>query len=366
MTSSRRVAASAAAGAAGAALSRYVRGRRRLMEEVDPQLRSPVLYLPMHAMPGGLFARGARLIANRDYIRPVERDVDVEVLTAASPDDGHEFSARKLTPRRGQSGARQPGSEQSSSKLRPAMLWTHGGGHLFGGPGFYDPQNSRVADELGALVISPSYRKASAAPFPADFDDCFAALRWLQDNAEELGVDPGRIAVCGDSAGGGLAAGLVQRSHDEGRPVAFQGLVYPMLDHRTTDKADSAGQFIWTAGPNRRAWATYLGADHYQRAEAGTLAPYASPAWRPDFFGLPPTWIGVGRLDLFYEESRTYADHLAAAGVPVAFDEYPGAYHGFDHIAPHAAVSRRLIDDMIVAMRLWLAHGDDGGKLNPR
>lgn len=235
----------------------YAWNRHKVMKEVSPELRHPALYLPMHLLPDGGFVAISKLIANHDYIRAVERDVDVRVIHGEF--EGQKFSARLLAPRNQKPGA-------------PALLWTHGGGHLIGSPGFYDPQNSRIADELGAVVLAPSYRKSTAAPFPADHDECYAALRWLQEHAEEVGVDKQRIAVAGDSAGGGLAAGVVQRALDEGHPVVFQGLVYPMIDHRTLRAQSGRGEFIWTPNSNRGAWSKYLGADHLEEE----IAPYAS------------------------------------------------------------------------------------------
>ncbi|WP_244080214.1 alpha/beta hydrolase [Corynebacterium striatum] len=313
----------------------YAWNRHKVVEEVSPELRHPALYLPMHLLTDGGFVAISKLIANHDYIRAVERDVDVRVIHGEF--EGQKFSARLLAPRNQKPGA-------------PALLWTHGGGHLIGSPGFYDPQNSRIADELGAVVLAPSYRKSTAAPFPADHDECYAALRWLQEHAEEVGVDKHRIAVAGDSAGGGLAAGVVQRALDEGHPVVFQGLVYPMIDHRTLRAQSGRGEFIWTPNSNRGAWSKYLGADHLE----AEIAPYASPATRADLRGLPPTWIGVGSLDLFYDEAKAHADALQEAGVPVDFQVYEGAYHGFDHIRPKARASRALVDDLIAALRRTL------------
>lgn len=328
----------------GAAGYAYARTRRPFLSEVAPELRSPALYWPGHLLPERGFIWLSRLInlVNPDRAYSADYPVDLDIVAGKSP-EGHPFRARRLTPHAGR------------DTLKPAMLWTHGGGHLIGSAGFYDPQNARIAAELGMVVYAAEYRKSTEAPFPADLDDCYAVLRYMQDNARDLGIDPERIAVCGDSAGGGLAAGVVQRAHDAGHPVAFQGLVYPMIDHRTGQvgdvKAGSMGQFIWSPQSNRGAWAQYLGADHIARGEQGRLPQYASPARREDLKGLPRTWIGVGSIDLFHDESVAFARRLAEAGVPVDLEVYEGAYHGFEHIKPKAPQSRKLLTDFIAAVR---------------
>ena len=335
-------AGAALTGVVGAAgMAAYALSRRPYLREVAPGLRSPILYLPMHLLADATFARASRFFASIDFSRPVRHAVDITEFSASF--DGHAFSARVLTPRGDAQGAATAGS-------RPVVVWTHGGGHLIGGPAMYDPQNARMAAELGAIVVAPRYHKSTQEPFPADHDECYAALRWVQKHGDKLGGDTSRIAVAGDSAGGGLAAGLVQRALDEGHPVRALGLVYPMLDHRTTDKSGAVGQFIWTAGPNRGAWSMYLGDDHLDV----DLPPYASPATRSDLSGLPPTWIGVGGIDLFCDESVAFAQALDAAGVDTTLDVWAGAYHGFDQIKPKAPQSRELLDALIDHLRRHL------------
>lgn len=193
---------------------------------------------------------------------------------------------------------------------------------------------AHYARELGILVVGVDYRLAPEHPFPAALDDCYAALRWLHDRAEQLGVDPARIAVGGASAGGGLAAGLAQRAHDLAEvPVALQVLTYPMLDDRTVLRRDHAGRgrILWTPASNRYGWTSYLG----HPPGAAEPPPYAVPARRADLAGLPPAWIGVGELDLFHDEDVEYARRLEAAGVPVTLHVEPGMYHAAER--DHAA-----------------------------
>lgn len=234
----------------------------------------------------------------------------------------------------------------AKGKARPAFLHTHGGGYVLGSPEGSDDRNTRVAAELGAVVVSPDYRLAPEDPYPGPLDDCAATLSWMIENAASLAIDTSRVGIGGDSAGGGLAAGLVLRTRDEGKfKIAFQHLVYPMLDDRTT--ADDAkldpvlGEYIWTPASNRFGWASYLGGH--------APASPAVPARAESLKDLPPTWIGIGGLDLFLDENMAYARRLIAAGVATEFIIYPRAYHGFQFEAG-AAVTRRFERDYVASL----------------
>jgi acetyl esterase/lipase len=195
------------------------------------------------------------------------------------------------------------------------------------------------ARELGITVASVDYRLAPAHPAPAALQDCHAALRWLTEHAPQRGIDPTRIAIGGASAGGGLAAGVTLLVHDRGEPIpAFQLLVYPMIDDRTVNRTDHdvPGVRMWSKKSNRYAWTSYLG--HHPGDEG--VSPYAAPARRDDLTGLPPTWIGVGTFDLFYDEDIRYAQRLRAAGVPCELKIIEGAFHGFDAVLPNKNVSK--------------------------
>ena len=215
--------------------------------------------------------------------------------------------------------------------VRPALLHIHGGGFVFGSAHDHDLINQHLAMALDCVVASVEYRRAPEAPHPAALLDCHAALCWLAGAASTLGIDPDRIVVTGDSAGGGLAASLCQLARDAGGPrIAAQILTYPMLDDRTSDDPDPnpyAGEFLWTRQHNRYAWSALLG------RRAGDPPPHAVPARTTNLSGLPPATLFVGALDLFIDEAIDYARRLARDGVPVGLRVYPGAYHGFDLVA---------------------------------
>jgi len=229
-----------------------------------------------------------------------------------------------------------------------AMVWIHGGGFIIGSPTQDDAVTTAFARELGMTVVAPSYRLAPEHPFPAALDDLYATLQWLHTNAAALRVRPDRIVIAGASAGGGLAAALTLMARDKKEiPVAFQLLVYPMLDDRTVNKTiDGKHHRLWTAESNHFAWTSYLGHEP-GRADA---PEYAAPARAESLAGLPPTWIGVGTFDLFHDENVAYAKRLEAAGIPVSLEVVPGVFHGFDAFR-HANVSRAFFAHQVAALR---------------
>ncbi|MFC8681964.1 alpha/beta hydrolase [Microbacterium ureisolvens] len=228
------------------------------------------------------------------------------------------------------------------------LLWIHGGGLVVGAAAMDDVHCGETARDTGVTIVSVDYRLAPRHPFPAAIDDCFAGWQWLRANAEALGLDTTRLAIGGQSAGGGLAASLVQRALDAGDPVAAQWLFCPMLDDRTAaDRGrDAAEHFIWSNRSNLVGWSSYLGAAF----GAESLPPYAAPARREDLTGMPPTWIYTSDIELFHDEDIAYADRLRAAGADVTVEVVDGAPHGFEAWAPEHPMARRLF----ATARSWL------------
>lgn len=233
------------------------------------------------------------------------------------------------------------------------LMWIHGGGYIIGNTAMNDRECVALARDLGLVVASVDYRLAPKHPFPAALDDCMDAWQFMSSCAGQWGIDRSRMAVLGQSAGGGLAASLAQRIADAGgvQPAA-QVLWYPMLDDRTAanGELDTLRHRFWNNRNNRVAWEYYLG----QAAGATRVPPYAVPARRDDLSGLPPTWIGVGELDLFYAEDRAYAEQLTAAGVDCELYLAPRAPHAFDALVPDSSVARETVQDYYRFLRSHL------------
>lgn len=229
------------------------------------------------------------------------------------------------------------------SEPTPALLWIHGGGYVIGSAQQDDTLCRRFSKKLGITVASVEYRLAPEHPYPAALEDCYSALTWL---AGLPAVDGERVAIGGASAGGGLAAALAISARDQGGPLpAFQLLVYPMLDDRSSSGPPNPNFRLWNARSNGFGWKSYL----------GNADPHvAVPARRDDLSGLPPAWIGVGTHDLFHDEDLVYAERLTAAGVPCEVEVVDGAFHGFDLIVPKAQVSQKFFASQCESLRAGL------------
>jgi len=236
-------------------------------------------------------------------------------------------------------------------KGRPALLHTHGGGYVARSAALSVHFLQTVAQACNCVVVSVEYRLAPETRFPGSLEDNYTALRWLYTNADALGVDRKRIAVGGESAGGGHSAALAIVARDRKEfPVVFQLLIYPMLDDRTgTSRAvpPHIGEFVWTAQSNVFGWTSLLGVP----AGSPKVPTGAVPARVEDLSGLPPAFIIVGAIDLFVEEDIDYARRLIAAGVPTELHVVPGAYHAYDLLVPKAAVTTRFNEYWTTALR---------------
>lgn len=201
-----------------------------------------------------------------------------------------------------------------TSKGRPGLFHMHGGGMVAGHRLMGAEMLLPWIEEYDAVAVTVEYRLAPAYPYPVPVEDCYAGLVWFVSQAEKLGFDPSRIMVVGASAGGGLAAGVTLLARDRGGPaIAWQMLMYPMLDDR--DATISSQQFdeegiVWNKTTNRTGWGAYLG----ERRGGADVSIYAAPARATDLSNLPPTWLDVGSAEVFRDEVVAYASGIWAAG----------------------------------------------------
>jgi acetyl esterase/lipase len=249
----------------------------------------------------------------------------------------------------------------ASGAQRPAILHIHGGGFVAGTADEVIPKLQRLAQEHNCVIVTVDYRLAPETRFSGSLADNYAALLWLHRSARSLGVDPSRIAVAGESAGGGHAAMLAIAARDRGEvPIAFQLLIYPMLDDRTGSSRPVPpyiGAYIWGPASNRFGWSSLLGVP----AGSPAVPAGAVPARAESVAGLPPAFIGVGSIDLFVAENMEYARRLINSGVPTELCVVPGAYHGFDIIAPNAPTSVQFRATWGAALRRALELNDGKG-----
>jgi acetyl esterase/lipase len=310
---------------------------------VDPELAPVLAEIAERTAGDPVAARGdwrtLREIveANLRWLAEIERetmpDVDLRDFETASP-DGAGIRLRWYARHRS-----SPGS---------AVLFVHGGGLIAGDLDVYDPMVTRYANVTGVPFLSVEYRRAPDVDATTPADDAFAALRWLLDQATALGVDPGRVAVMGESAGGGIAAGVTIRARDEGVQLARQMLIYPMLDDRNvTPDGACEGLLTWDYDMSFTCWTALLGDARGTEA----VSPVAAPARLVDFRGLAPAYVEVGDLDIFRDEALAYAQRLAAARVPVEFHVHPGAPHGYERYTPESALARRAMYDRARVLR---------------
>ena len=235
----------------------------------------------------------------------------------------------------------------ADSGLLPALLWIHGGGFTVGMLDADDWRCRMYAKDARCVVVSAEYRLAPEHPYPSGVDDCWAALRWMFAHADTLGIDASRVAIGGASAGGCLAAALTQRArHDPSMSLAFQMLVYPVLDDRleTPSSRSAVDVPIWTRRAAGASWRRYLG------PHEGPVTSDAAPARALELTGLPAAYILTAEHDPLRDEGNDYALRLQAAGVPTELHQFPGAFHGFEAIGINAPIVRRALAEQVRAL----------------
>jgi acetyl esterase/lipase len=241
----------------------------------------------------------------------------------------------------------RPKNNTPTTNPTPAIYHIHGGGMILGSVAAFTPTLSARAESYGLPIFSIDYRLAPEHPHPVPVNDCYAGLGWLYANASELGIDSSRIMVQGESAGGGLAAGIAIMARDRklSPPVAYQMLIYPMLDDRNLEPRPGVEAFTkWRSVDSRTGWGALLG-DAAGREEEFDGHEYAAPARVRSVEGLPPTYIDVGGLDYFAEESVDYAARLLEVGIEVELHVYPGLPHDFEWIGAGARIVKSALDN---------------------
>jgi len=237
----------------------------------------------------------------------------------------------------------------SDSTPGPAILHIHGGGMILGSVALFSKVISAQVSQTGVQMFSVDYRLAPEHKDLTLVEDCYAGLVWLSQNAHQFNVDPKRIAVMGESAGGGLAAGVTLLARDRGLspPLAKQILIYPMLDDRTLTPRPAVAAFVtWSIDDNITGWTALLG----DKAGKDGVSPYAAPARVESVEGLPPTYIDVGELDIFRDEDIKYAARIAEANISIEFHLYPGVPHAFEAFGSGIDTSKRAVANRLKAM----------------
>jgi acetyl esterase/lipase len=265
------------------------------------------------------------------------QDVSIENVLIAGKYDKQKIRLRIYKPK-------------SSNEAMPVLVWLHGGGYILGSPEQDDVSCIQYVREVGITVVSVDYRLAPKYPFPAGLEDCYTTLKWIVSHAQQLGIDDKRIAIGGGSAGAGLAASLAQYANDQNEiKIIFQLLIYPMLDDRTVLRTDidDSNNITWNQKSNKFGWESYLG----KKCGDENMPEYSVPARRKNLSGLPTTWIGVGTLDIFYDENMAYAQKLKEAGVPCETCVVSGAFHGFDVFDPQIPVVQEFRKSQITALK---------------
>lgn len=306
-------------------------------DRIDPESRIPLEGL-LQVLPGG-FNSIPDIVQRREVLSQmlaaseVPTNPNIEVSNHAAPGPAGEIAVRVYSPK-------------TLSQPAAGLIYIHGGGMIMGGLDGEDATCQMMAERLGAVIASVDYRKAPENPYPAAPEDCYAAARWVFENAKQLNLDASNIGLYGQSAGGGLAIAVALMARDRSGPkFSFLAPIYPMIDDRNTSESSKlvTDVGIWDRAGSIEAWGWYLGGKAADQ--------YAAPARAEDISGLPPTYIDVGELDMFRDEDMDFAKRLAEAGVQVEFHLWPGAYHASEIFAPEATLSKTIWETRIRGLR---------------
>lgn len=307
-----------------------------VLHRVNPELLGTLNAFPALSLEKEILPQIREALAT--LTQPLEQtEVSIEEVAIQSYDN-EEIKVRVYKP-----------TKEIEGKL-PGFLWIHGGGYVLGTAEADDALCVNIVNNANCVVVSVDYRLAPEYPYPAPVEDCYSALCYLVNNADELGVDTDKIGVGGLSAGGGLTAGLTLLARDRQFPkVHIQFPLYPMIDdsNNTPSANEITEGMIWNQQLNDLGWKYYLGELH------GTenIPAYAAPARATDYSNLPITYTFIGQLDPFRSETLTYVTKLAEAGVDVEFHLYPGAYHSFEGLNPHAKMAQYASNEFLNAIK---------------
>ena len=285
---------------------------------IDPTAAAIIEVLEQHfpRIEGGVTsAADARAVA-KQLPRPAEVEAVASVEDRTVPGPAGAVPVRVYRP-------------SDDGAARPGVVYFHGGGFVICDLDTHDGACRRMANAVDAVVVSVDYRLAPEHRWPAAADDAHAATVWVAEHADELGVDPGRLAVAGDSAGGNLTAVVAQMARDRGGPpLAFQLLVYPVIDLSATrsehpSQTENATGYFLTVG--QMEWYR----EQYLARDTDGEEPYASPIKAGSLAGLPPACVVTAEMDPLRDEGEAYGRALRDAGVPVEIHRAPGMFHGF-------------------------------------
>lgn len=281
-------------------------------------------------------SRRARLAALLPHDSPqIPEDVE-QIVHYAKATDNHEVAIYHFRKK-----------DKSNMQAGPAVVHMHGGGYIGLSAPVAAEGMAMTASYTGVQMFTIEYRLAPEYPYPVPLEDCWTALQWIHSQAETLSIDPSRIAVMGESAGGGLAAALTLLARDRklSPPLAKQILIYPMLDDRT--RSNHAGELaFWDVNDNITGWTAYVGSD----LDTDKVTPYAAPARVASVEQLPALYLDCAQLDMFVHENLEYARRFLTANIPVEFHLYQGLPHAFEALAASSAATQRAAANRLRAM----------------